>query len=284
MSKSTLRAREVATRPATQSIERGNVSNLPVPVTQLPSMRAVNGLVETAVVVNELDRLIAGRARDLEMLKAIDESIRAGATQAEVHRQLLVLARSSREAFQSLQASRHTLVSVHKQSAGNQVAAVVDQATGFPNRDAFEARLEDAWQTSVKPFDTVLMLIDIGALQFVAAELGNKVANRIVKRFSVILKQSVKRTDFIARVGSQQFAIIFRDILPENVASIALRIQDVMDRKLHPGKDPVMEMLQVTIGIAGNKLDDPSSAELFRRAQDAVVQARKQPGAGIYLA
>jgi diguanylate cyclase len=284
MSKSTMRVRESAIRSAPQSIKPPDAGNLPVPVTQLPSKQAVNGLVETAVVVNELDRLIAGRARDLEMLKTIDESIKAGASHAELHRQLLLLARSSREAFQSLQASRDTLVSVHKRAAGNKVAAVVDEITGFPNRAAFEARLEHTFEHCATAFDAVVMLIDIGALQFVASELGNKIANGVVKRFAVILKQSVKRTDFIARLGPQQFAIIFRDVLPDNVASIALRIHDAMERKLHPGKDPVMQMLQVTIGIAGNKVDDSSSAALLQRAQDAVVMARKQVGAGIYVA
>lgn len=284
MSKPTMRNREVATRPASQSIAPARVRNLPVPVSQLPSKEVVNGLVETAVVVNELDRLIAGRARDLEILKDISESIRAGATQAEVHRKLLLLARSSREAFQSLQASRDTLVSVHKRSAGNRVAAVVDPATGLPNRPAFDARLEATFRNCATTFDAVLMLLDIGALQFVASELGNKVADRIVKRFAVILRQSVKHTDFIARTGPQQFAIIFNDVLQDNVASIALRIHDAMEQKLRPGKDPVMQMLQVTIGIAGNKLEDGSSADLLQRAQEALIMARKQMGAGIYLA
>ena len=284
MNKSTVRNREFATRSATQSVEPIHVRNLPVPVSQLPSKEAVNGLVETAVVVNELDRLIAGRARDLDILKNISESIKAGATQAEIHRKLLLLARSSREAFQALQASRDTLVSVHKRSAGNKVAAVVDPVTGLPNRPAFDAKLDATFGDCTTTFDAVLMLIDIGALQFVASELGNKVANRIVKRFAAILKRSVKHTDFIARIGSQHFAIIFRDVLPDNVASIALRIHDAMEQKLHPGKDPIMQMLQVTMGIAGNRLEDASSDDLLQRAQDALAMARKQMGAGIYLA
>jgi diguanylate cyclase (GGDEF)-like protein len=279
-----MRVREVATGSAARSIGPSSSRSLPVPVTQLSLRQAVNGLVETAVVVNELDRLIAGRAHDLELLRHIDESIKAGASRGEIHRQLLLLARSSREAFQSLQTSRETLVSVHKQSAGDKVAAVVDPISGFPNRDAFEARLEETVRNCTAAFDAVLMLIDIGALQFVASELGNKIAGRIVKRFATILKQSVKRTDFIARVGPTQFAIIFRNVLPDNVASIALRIHDAMERKLHPGKDPVMQMLQVTIGIAGNKPDDASSADLLQRAQEAVVTARKQVSASIYLA
>ena len=122
------------------------------------------------------------------------------------------------------------------------------------------------------------------SLQLVANELGNKVANRVVKRFAAILQRSVKHTDFIARVGPQQFAIIFHNVLQDNVASIALRIHDAMEQKLHPGKDPVMQMLQVTIGIAGNKLEDASGSDLLHRAQEALVMARKQMGAGIYLA
>jgi GGDEF domain-containing protein len=73
-------------------------------------------------------------------------------------------------------------------------------------------------------------------------------------------------------------------VLSDNVAAIALRIHDAMERKLHPGKDPVMQMLKVTIGIAGNKIGDTSSTDLLQRAQDAVATARRQGGASIYLA
>jgi diguanylate cyclase (GGDEF)-like protein len=241
-------------------------------------------IVETAMVATELEKLISGRARDLEVLKSIAESMKAGATQADIHRKLLVLARSSREAFQSLQSSRDRLISLHNQSNGGKTATVVDEIAGMPNAAAFKAKLEETFHASAATFDTVLMLIDIGALQYVATEKGLRIANRIMRRFAAILRKTVKHTDFMARIGPQHFGIIFRNVLPDYVAPIALRIHDVMEKKLYPGTDPVMQMLQVTIGITGNKIEDESAEDLMHRAEGALLMARKQLGAKIYLA
>lgn len=253
-----------------------------------PGIRLPGGqasmVVETAVVATELDRLISGRARDLEVLKNIAESLKAGATQADIHRKLIVLARSSREAFQSLQSSRDRLISIHNQSNGGTTAAIVDEVTGLPNGAAFKTKLKEAFLASATTFDTVLMLIDIGAFQYVAAEKGRRIANRVMRRFAAILRKTVKRTDFIARTGPQHFGIIFRNVLPDNVALIALRIHDVMEKKLYPGTDPVMQMLQVAIGIAGNGSDDKDAEDLMHRAEESLQMARNQVGAKIYLA
>ena len=265
-------------------------SALPVP-TKLPAQpadaeRTARGasVIETAVIVSELDKLIYGRARDLEILKNIAESVAAGASRDDIHHKLLLLAKSCREAFQSLQASRETLVSIHGTSTGGEVMALVDKTTGFANRTAFDAKLEEAFRESSSTSGTVLMLIEIGALQFLASEVGAKVATRIVRRFAAILSRNVKRSDFIARVGPQQFAIVFRNVLPDHVMSIALRIHDAMRKGLLPGTEPIMQMLQVTIGITANKAEDKSSSDLMVRAQDSLPIARRQVGAGIYMA
>ncbi|MDB5523325.1 MAG: hypothetical protein JWM58_1088 [Rhizobium sp.] len=272
MAKSTARHRQVDLPSAAEDIFRRTGSG------------EASVIVETAVVVNNLDRLISGRVFDLELLKSIAENLQDGASKADIHRKLLILARSSREAFRSLQTSRGAMIALHKKSAGGEVVGVVDQATGLPNKAAFEARLEEAVQKSASTFDTVLMLVELGALPLLATEKGGKTANRVVKRFSTILRRTIKHSDFIARISTQHFAIIFENMLPDNAAPIALRIHNAMEARLSPGDDPVMKMLSVTIGITGNNAGDKSGADLYQRAQDALILARKQVGAGIYLA
>jgi diguanylate cyclase (GGDEF)-like protein len=249
-----------------------------------PLRADANLAVDTAMVVNRLDRLISGRVNDLEMLRNVAASLKAGASQGEVLRKLVLLARSSREAFDALQASRDALVGVHLSSSGGEVLPVVDRVTGLPNRDAFESRLAERFDPVGGAPGNVLMLIEIGALQILASEMGSKAANRFVRRFAAILRKALKRSDFIARLNAQQFAVILQNVLPENVASIALRIHETMEAKLSPGTNPVMQMLSVTIGITARKPEDESAAAVFARAQDALVAARNQVDSSIYLA
>ena len=240
--------------------------------------------VETALAINRLDTLIAGRVHDLDVLKALAESLKAGSSKAELHQQLLLLARSSQEAFGSLQSSRDALVALHRKATGGEIAPVIDKATGLPNVNAFNGRLEDAFRNADATSDVVIMVLDIGALSFLVSEAGSRTGYRVLRRFATILRKSVKRSDFIARVGPHQFAIIFEHLLPENAAAGALRIHDSLQARLVPSGDPLLEMLSVAIVISGRKIGDLCGADLLQRARDSLPLARKQIGAGIYLA
>jgi diguanylate cyclase (GGDEF)-like protein len=240
--------------------------------------------VQTALAINRMDQLIAGRVNDLEILKALAVSLKAGAPKAQLHHQLLILARSSQHAFQSLQSSRDALVALHKQSSGGTIAPVVDKVTGLPNRSAFDMRLDDIFVSAQSTSDVVLMLLDIGSLALLSSQAGSRIADRVVRRFASILRKTVKRSDYIARVGPQQFGIVFEHILPENAATVALRIHEAMKARLAPTDDPLLQMLAVSITITGRKNEDTSSADLLQRASDCIPLARKQVGGGIYIA
>ena len=239
---------------------------------------------DTAFVARSLDRLIMGRLQDLEMLRHIAIEMNAGAGGDALHRQLLSLARSAREAYDELQQDREILVGLHKQASGGEVVASVDMLTGLPNRVAFSARLTEHLKT-LEPARTVsLALVEIGALQLLASEIGLGVANRVVKRFAVILRRSVKRSDYVARIGPQHFAILFEDILPEKAVPIALRIHDAIEARMSPAGTPVAGMLSITMGIAGASGPGSSASDLLHKAYDAVAQARREGRPAIYVA
>ena len=54
--------------------------------------------------------------------------------------------------------------------------------------------------------------------------------------------------------------------------------------RLLPGTEAIMQMLQVTIGITANKAEDKSGSDLMVRARESLPIARRQVGAGIYMA
>lgn len=238
---------------------------------------------DTAVVARALDRLITGRLQDLELLRHIAIESKAPEN-AALHRQLRALARSASDAIDDLQQSREILVGLHKQASGGEVIASVDRRTSLPNRRAFATRLSEALK-QLEPSHTLsLMVIEVGALQLLAGEVGSTVADRVVKRFATILKNTVKRSDFVARIGPQQFGLIFENILPEKAVKIAVRVHDAIEARLSPKGEPLVGLLAVNTGIAAAVGSGLSADELLRQAQDAVNQARKEGRPAIYVA
>lgn len=261
-------------RPSTQDII---ADALPTP--------AVGEIVfDTAFVARSLDRLIVGRLQDMETLRQIALDLNAGANAEALHRQIVSLARSTREAYECLQQNREVLVSLHKQASGGVVVASVDQLTGLANRAAFSTHLT-AKLGALQPAGTLcLMLVELGALRFLANEIGPTATNRVVKRFATILRRTIKRTDYVARLGSQHFAVVFESVLPEKAVPIALRIHDAIEAKLSPRGGPMAGLLSVTMGVAGAAGPGSSADDLMRKAYEAVAQARKEGRPAIYLA
>lgn len=240
-------------------------------------------IYDTALVARTLDRLITGRLQDLETLRHIAVEMNTPEN-AALHRQLLALARSARDAFGDLQQCREILVGLHKQASGGEVIASVDAPSTLPNGKAFSVRLSEMLKQLAPAHTLSLMLIEVGALQLLAHEIGPAVANRVVKRFSAILRRTVKRTDYVARIGPQHFVVMFEDILPEKVVGIALRVHEAIEAKMSPKGEPVAGLLSVTMGIAAAAGPGQSADELLLKAQGAVVQARKEGRPAIYVA
>lgn len=238
---------------------------------------------DTAFVVRMLDRLIADRLQDLDVLRSI--ALETNATEHDaLHRQLLALARSARTAFDDLKQGREILVGLHKQASGGEVIASVDGRTSLPNKEALSAHLAEVLKR-LQPAQTIsLMLIEVGALKLLASEIGPAVANRFINRFAALLRRRVKRTDYAARISPQHFVVLFEDILPEKAVGIALRVHDAIETKMSAKRGPVAELLSVTMGIAATSGGRQTADELLQKAHDAVAQARTEGRPAIYVA
>ena len=265
-----------------------------VPDITTPANAGGEIVFDTATVARTLDRLISGRLQDLKTLQAIAIELNAGGGNEAMHRQLLALARSARDAVEGLQQSRDILVGRHKQASGGQVVAAVDASSGVANSAAFATRLSGVLKR-LKPANTLsLMVIEIGALQLLANEVGPVVANRVIRRFAAILRRTIKRSDYIARIAPDQFAVIFENILPENAVSIALRVHEAIEKKMSPSSESIAGILSVNMGISGatgqatvspdTAAQDASAEDLLQMARNAVIQARREGRPAIFVA
>lgn len=265
-----------------RTLRRPSTQELPDASSPMPAAGEI--VFDTAFVARSLDRLTVGRLQDMETLRQMALDLNAGTNSEALHRQIVTLARSVHEAYEGLQQSREVLVGLHKQASGGAVVASVDQLTGLANRAAFSAHLSGKLDR-LQPAGTLsLMLVELGALKVLASEIGSAVTNRVVRRFAVILRRAIKRTDYVARIGPQHFAVVFEDVLPEKAVSIALRVHDAIEAKMSPNGGPMAGVLSITMGIAGACGPGLAAEDLVRKAYDAVSQARKEGRPAIYLA
>ncbi|MBW8012751.1 MAG: sensor domain-containing diguanylate cyclase [Chloroflexi bacterium] len=90
--------------------------------------------------------------------------------------------------------------------------AVTDVLTELPNRRAFDQRLEDEVRRSIRyQHRFTLLLIDFDDFKRINDTYGHPVGDKTLHLVSIYMRKSIRDTDFLARIGGDEFAVI----LPE---------------------------------------------------------------------
>ena len=158
--------------------------------------------------------------------------------------------------------------------------AFFDPLTGLPNRRLMYDRLEHALSTSARRgTEGVLLLIDLDHFKDLNDSHGHDAGDQLLVEAGVRLNACIRQGDTAARLGGDEFVVILEDI--EGIAqanTIATRIGEALARPfhLHCGKDGerVVHHVSASIGIGAFGRGELSAAELLRRADTAMYQAK----------
>ena len=117
--------------------------------------------------------------------------------------------------------------------------ATHDALTGLLNRSAFEALMLDMIQRSAADDAGALLSIDLDQFKLVNDVCGHAVGDRLLKQVTLLLQGLIPEGDVLARLGSDEFAVLARhtsleaaEVLASNVCKCldAFRF-DVSDRR-----------------------------------------------------
>lgn len=154
-------------------------------------------------------------------------------------------------------------------------AALRDKLTHLPNRLAFLRKLEDMYRPEATRPRGALLVIDIDDFGRINQTFGERAGDRLLKRLATYLRKSIKKSDFVARIGGDDFAFLFDDIDQPDAVAIAGRLRSGIAEQLafatsEPGES---DHLSVSIGIVltGRVA---SAAELQARVQAALAAAK----------
>ena len=151
-----------------------------------------------------------------------------------------------------------------------------DALTGLANRRALSLHLERELRRSVRyGVPASLLLIDVDGLKEVNDREGHSAGDRVIRNVAEAITDGLRDTDFGARWGGDEFAIV----APNTTADAALRSAErliVRVAKERGGRNS-WRTATVSIGIA---TFDPAQAkdcdleQLVRAADDALYRAK----------
>lgn len=151
--------------------------------------------------------------------------------------------------------------------------AMTDLLTQLPNREAWQERLHfeySRWQRYGHPL--TISVIDIDLFKRINDTYGHKAGDRVLQLVARELQGRLRATDFIARIGGEEFALL----LPETSMSEAVTVVDklrgyVEKLPFHFGGNPVS--ITLSSGLAQLVRGD-SEDEAFDRADQALYRAK----------
>ncbi|MEI2297452.1 GGDEF domain-containing protein [Ensifer sp. MJa1] len=185
----------------------------------------------------------------------------------------------------ALESSVHRFCDLEGDFAESRRPLTRDPATGLPNRLALTAKLDTVLETERLDQPLALFVASVEGLREIADRHGGAIAAKALAKLSALFRKSVKKNDFVARIGQQDFAFLCRDVSGENAEAIARRLrQSVEELRIPlPDRAHTAETLSLAAGITVAHAAS-TSAELLGQAELALAGARGGNGILSYSA
>ncbi len=151
----------------------------------------------------------------------------------------------------------------------------LDPNTHLPNRRYFWSQLEEQIKNNEANGEVLSVIyIDLDHFKQINNELGPKQGDLLLKAVANRLRQSVKKDDFIAHLGGDEFAVIVNRVCDEDsLRKIADRIKSNICRDIV--SDGVSLNVSVSMGIASYPKHGLKPHLLVRNADYAMFHAKE---------
>jgi diguanylate cyclase (GGDEF)-like protein/PAS domain S-box-containing protein len=156
----------------------------------------------------------------------------------------------------------------------NQVART-DALTGIANRRAFEEvmdlRLADM---RAKPCPASLALFDLDHFKSINDTYGHATGDIVLQAVARAVRAHLREGDIVARVGGEEFAVLFWDLDAKRATIAASRLRSAIDRLVIPVAGNERLGVTASMGLAEIRVEENLS-DLWHRSDIAMYEAKR---------
>jgi diguanylate cyclase (GGDEF)-like protein/PAS domain S-box-containing protein len=151
-----------------------------------------------------------------------------------------------------------------------------DSLTGLPNRLLFNDRLGQAISLAKRDArQFALLYLDLDKFKPVNDTLGHDAGDQLLKSVAERIRELVRESDTVARVGGDEFTVILRDVSNrQDVAAVARKIILALSAPFRLGNQSMTVEIGTSIGIAVYPSDSQDHQTLIKLADAAMYSAK----------
>jgi len=154
----------------------------------------------------------------------------------------------------------------------------IDPLTGLFNRRAFEKKIQEEFDRSLRyhnPFS--LLILDVDNFKMINDTYGHHGGDAVLKKISETLHDNTRKSDFTCRYGGEEFVLILPETDIDNAAQVAGKIHEAIrthtfGTSTHPFK------LTVSIGVSSTSSQFYSDWRLMLNDADKALYVAKNSG------
>ena len=179
--------------------------------------------------------------------------------------------------------------------------ATEDDLTGLKSRRyIYEFTKQIIEYAKSKNSSVTLLVFDIDNFKHYNDIYGHSAGDEILKQAAVLMRRSCRNHDVVGRIGGDEFVVIFWDNRqsqgteaerrsaksehPKEAIFIAKRFRREFNKaELHMLGPEGQGVLTISGGLASFPLDGSTAQELFERADEALLEAKRSGKNRIYL-
>ena len=153
--------------------------------------------------------------------------------------------------------------------------SVIDDSTGIHNRRYLMESLEHQVAFAVHHNQPLhVLIVDIDRFKRINFEFGHQAGDEVLKQIAKLIATTLRSEDTIARLNSDEFAIVTRGMSAEQAAAHADRLRKTVENYQFSWAE---QPIRCTISVGGAVLTEQehyNTRALLRRADEHLYQAK----------
>ena len=148
-----------------------------------------------------------------------------------------------------------------------------DALTGIINRGAFD-RLRQIMKTNMSPI--ALMIVDVDKFKLVNDQYGHETGDRVLKKVAKLLEEGFRATDYAARIGGDEFAVILTEVNEDMKTVIREKVDNINEILKNPENG--LPRTSVSVGVAFSHCGFED--DLYKKADSALYVTKENGRCG----
>lgn len=154
--------------------------------------------------------------------------------------------------------------------------ALLDPLTGAFNRRYLDEKLHDEFLKAKRyGINFTLISCDIDHFKKINDAYGHGFGDTVLVKLVAIIKSTIRKTDYVARIGGEEFVIVCHSQAGSGGCSIAEKIRKVIENSVFEYKENIVPVT-MSFGVADYYPEVKSAQELIKISDERLYKAKNE--------